>query len=129
MKKIKMKVFWSKKEKDFVVSFHHKGTGGTFLELLKPKIFERYASHEYYQNDPRFREIKEKERKDPNFLNGVTWRTYEHDILKDLESRGYDPKTFKMEISINPLDLESKFPHVFNSLTDQEKEKLGLKSK
>lgn len=121
---LKMRIKWSKKEKDYIVFFKHKADGGTFLELIKPKKFLVYSGHDYYQKDPRFK--CENSIKDDNFLNGVTWKLYAHDIIKDLESRGYDPKTLKLEISIDPTQLKEKFQQIYNNLTTEEKKKLDI---
>ena len=124
MNKIKMKIKWCKKEKDYVVFYKSKPDGGTFIEMIKPEKFLTYSSHDYYGSDPRFKELDAII--DDRFLNGVTWKLYEHDIIKDLESRGYDPKTLKLEISIDPKQLKEKFPNVYNDLTLAEKTKLGI---
>jgi hypothetical protein len=108
-----------------MVSYPHKSDGGTILEMVKPVKFLTYACKEYYDNDPRFKREQDGLR-DQDFLNGVEWVVYSHDILKDLESRGYDPKTFKIEIKIDPKNLKEKFNHLYIQLTDEEKLKLGI---
>ena len=50
----------------------------------------------------------------------------ETDWIKELEERGYDKKTLKFEISISRHMLKAKFPHIYEDLTKEEKEKLGI---
>lgn len=126
LNKLKLKIKWDKKEQEYTVFYPAKCDGGLFLQLLEPQKILTYSQREYYDNDNRFERLDRYTFNDPNFLNGVTWFTYSHNIIKDLEERGYDPKTLKIEISIKPEILKSDFPHLYEQLTDLDKNKLGI---
>lgn len=117
MRKIKLLIKWSKKEKDFIVYFPTKASGNFFLEILKPwknlrlKGVSQLNKNEsvYYQDSHN------------NF------QIIQEDWLKELKDRGFDPKTFKAEISIDLSQLKEKFPHIYDNLSEKEKQKLGFK--
>ena len=88
LSKLKLRINWSNKENCFQVYYPSKCDGGLILTLLEPRKFLTYSQKEYYDSDSRFERLERYTFKDPDFLNGVTWYTYSHDIIKDLESRG-----------------------------------------
>ena len=58
-----------------------------------------------------------------HFQNRI-YQAISRDLVAELIDRGFDPKTLKIEVQINPKELESRFPHIYNSLTEKEKERL-----
>lgn len=61
----------------------------------------------------------------PHFRNRI-YREISHSLVEQLIDRGFDPKSLKIEVSIDPTKLQSQFPHIYETLTEQEKEKLDI---
>lgn len=120
MKKIKLRIEWSNKENDFVIHYHSSPTGSFISNLLKPwKLV-----HPTSLIDP-FVDRSTREEKCYSGSLG-SYSLLETDWIKELEERGYDKKTLKFEISIKIDQIKEKFPHVYNSLSEQEKIRLGI---
>ena len=64
--------------------------------------------------------------KEANHYRGALgkYSLLETDWIKELEERGYDKTTLKFEISIKTSELFSKFSHLWDELTEAEKEAL-----
>lgn len=119
MRKITLKVYWSKKENDFVVDYQSKSTGGYVIGHVVGKRVEARRS----LNDDSKHGLWESER---HLYKDGEYNFHEHDFIKEMQSRGYDTKTLKFSIKIEPSKLEEMFPHVYETLTVEEKQKLGI---
>lgn len=120
MNKIKLRIKWSKRENDFVIHYHSSPTGSFISDLLKPwKFVHPTALSNSFINETT---------KQVNAYQGAlgNYSLLETDWIKELEARGYDKTTLKFEISIDLNQLKERFPHVYASLTDQEKERLQI---
>ena len=51
---------------------------------------------------------------------------YEHDFLKEMEARGFDIKTLKFSIKLDASKLKARFPHIYEGLTQAQKDKLCI---
>lgn len=120
MKKIKLRIQWSKKTGDFVVHYHNSPTGSFISTILKPwKIVHPTKLCDSF--------IDRSTREQGAYRGSLgEYSLLETDWIKELEERGYDKKTLKFEISIQVDQIKTKFPHVYDSLTEVEKNRLGI---
>ena len=115
MQKITLKIYWSKKENDFVVCYPSKGSGGLAIDHVVGKRVSSSLTG--------MRDLSPTEK----FL----WREgrydfFETDFIAEMKARGFDVKTLKFSIKLDPIKIKESFPHIYEQLTDSEKEKLGL---
>ena len=100
---LKLSVRWNKKEQDFEISYPRK-CDGSFMHsaFMSKRTFQSKVEY----SDPNYKKFGD---------------TYEWDVFKDLDARGYDLTTFKLEITIKKSELAKRFPHLLDMLTDEEK--------
>ncbi len=108
-KSFKLRVVWSEKEQDFMV-YYPRSCDGHFIHsaFLSKRIVSLFE-------DP-------KEDCYKKLYTEGNRKYFEWDLFKDLKSRGYDLTTFKMEICIDKNRLQDKFDHLWEDLSDKEKE-------
>lgn len=117
MRKLTLMVKWSKKEDDFIVYYPSKSTGGYVIDHLVGKRTK-------YQIEQLDLNLWESEK----FLyKHGGYNFIEHDFIKEMASRGFDVKTLKFSIKIDPNQLKEKFPHIYDELSKEDKKKLGIK--
>lgn len=109
---LKLRMHWSKKEKDFVISYPSKYDGHFLHNLIGSKVFtlgenNNRKNYRYYSSIP-----------------NSSLALLQLDYLKELEDRGYDTKTLKFEITIKKSELFKKFPHLLNELSKEQIENL-----
>lgn len=120
MNKIKLRVQWSKRENDFMIHYPTKSTGSFISELIKSwKLVHPTSLIDSFLN---------RNTKEVSHYRGSLGRysLLETDWIQELVDRGYDKETLKFEISIDINKLEKQFPHIYESLTAEEKIKLKL---
>jgi len=120
MNKIKLRVVWSKKENDFMIYYPRKADGSFIHQLVKAWQMVHPASL--------IDSFLDRSTKEARHYRGSLgkYSLLETDWIKELEERGYDKTTLKFEISISRHMLKTKFPHIYEDLTKEEKEKLGI---
>lgn len=120
MNKIKLRVKWSKKENDFMIYYPRSCDGHFIYQLVKKWIMIHPTSL--------IDSFLSKSTKEASHYRGSLgkYSLLETDWIQDLEERGYDKTTLKFEISISRHQLKAKFPHIYDSLSKEEKEKLGI---
>lgn len=107
---MKLRIKYCKKEKDFMV-YYPRSSDGHFIHsaFLSKRIIQSIYSYD----DDKSYEFME--------YNGHR-KLYLWDVFHDLKDRGYDLTTFKMEITISKDGLQSKFNHLWDDLSEKEKE-------
>lgn len=116
MNKIKLRIKWSKKENDFMVYYPTNASGSWFREILSSwKSLRIKGISQLSKNESVYYEDSH-----------TNFQIIQEDWLKELVDRGFDPKTFKAEVTIDLSQLKAKFPHIYESLSEKEKKKLGF---
>jgi hypothetical protein len=114
MNKIKLRIKWSKKEKDFIIFYPTKAVGCLISELLKPWKYLT-SSQKMDRNEKMY------------FQDGSSnYIIKEMHWIQELVDRGYDQTTLKFEISILPTELQARFPHIYDTLSEKEKATLKI---
>lgn len=122
-KTFKLTIKWSKREKDFVITFPRKGDGMFISNEIINKRLVRMLMDSVKTSD---------EKECYSFYCGSEHDNigyFNFDWLKSLEKRGFDLTTLKFEICIKKTELQNKFKHLWDELSDKEKEtvqKLGF---
>ena len=121
MKKMKLIIKWSNKENDFMIYYPSRADGHFMTQFLKPwkYIHPRALIGSF---------IDRKTTKEVTAYQGAigSYALLEDDWIAELVERGYDKKTLKFEISIDPQQLKNKFPHIYEELSEEEKEELDI---
>jgi hypothetical protein len=121
MNKLKLKVFWSKKEQDFMVSYPRKCDGGWILHRLFGSTTTILSNTT--GEDCGLKKVA------PASHNPYLSIFEVEDFVQELIKRGYDKTTIKFEVQIDISKLQEKFPHILESLSDKEKKQLKLLKK
>lgn len=116
MKKLKLRVYWCPKEKEYMVFYPSKSDGGWILNKL-------FGSSSTILPTDTGKALNLKQIA-PCSHNQYLSIFEVQDFIKDLESRGYDKTTLKFEVQIDLNKILENFPHVLESLSDKEKEQL-----
>lgn len=90
----KLKIKWSKREKDFIIYYPRSCDGSLISELLKPWKFLILKTFKDGWKEPSY-----KEEVSYSSLSG-SYAVMEMDWLKELDRRGYDLTTLTFEISL-----------------------------
>jgi hypothetical protein len=129
MQKIKLRIKWSKKENDFKIFYPRKADGHWANHVFLSNRTELCLKTDPSQHLPEGAEIQEMEWKwhdsNPHFANRI-YQEISYNLITQLTDRGFDPKTLKIEVSIDPKNLKTKFPHIYDDLSPEEKEKLSI---
>ena len=122
----KLKVYWSKKEKDFIISYPRK-SDGSFIHwhLLSKQLISTLKKD---------MDLINPENKNYSYHDDAKWNNnfayYHFDWIKELGDRGYDLTTLKFEITIKKELLESSFAHLWDDFSEKERKailKMGFK--
>lgn len=117
MKEITLKIYYSKKEKDFVVQYPAgKATGGYVIsQIISKRTISRMKnlSGGLWDSEKKL------------FTDG-NYDFIEHDFIKEMENRGFDITTIKFSIKLDARRLEKMFPDLYNSLSAEAREKLKI---
>lgn len=117
MKYLTLKIQWNENEKDFMVYYPRKTDG---LYVIDHVVGRRAQS--------KMKQIDMNLWPSEKFLYQYEgYNFYEHDFIQEMKNRGYDTKTLKFSIKIDPNQLKEKFPHIYEDLTKDEKKKLKIK--
>lgn len=117
---LKLKIKWSKKEQDFVVYYPRRADGGFIQWIILGKSNYRRSNYQ---------DLTAEEK---NYLSPVeassqipTYTWLQWDWIKELDLRGYDITTLKFEVTIKLSELNDRFAHLWDTLSEAEKEKLA----
>ena len=117
MSKIKLRVKWSKKEDDFVVYYPRKSDGGWILCHL----FDSRYTILPQSTGGKDSDLKEYCKVDYN----PYMRVYEtKKFAEELVQRGFDKTTLKFEVTIDLNQIQERFPHIWEMLSEKEKNKI-----
>jgi hypothetical protein len=122
-KTFKLVIKWSKKENDYVVLFPRKGDGMFISNEIINKRLVRMLTESVN---------KEPDKECYSFFDStdnVNIGYYQYDWLKALDKRGFDLTTLKFEICIKKTELQNKFKHLWEDLSEKERnevKKLGF---
>jgi len=127
-RKLKMTLKWDSKEECYSVYSHCKSDGGYFYShllngrfcIIAKSLYESLKGCTYKEY---IREI-EPDKHDISKMK----RVYVEEIafLDQLKSRGYDEKSLKVSVQIKRENLIKDFPHVYENLTEDEKDYLRV---
>lgn len=106
---LKLRMKWSKKENDFIISYPSKADGHFLHNLLGSKIFTLHEKEYDNKNYDYFSSIQDSR-----------MCLFQLNYLKELEDRGYDKTTLKFEIAIKKSELFKKFPHLLRELSKEQ---------
>lgn len=117
-KQLKLRVTWSKKEKDFVIHYPRSADGHYIHSFLLSKVLiSRLKKDKIDQTNKNY-----------TFHDNASWNTnfalYNFDWIKELGERGYDLTTLKFEVTISKDQLQSQFDHLWDDLTSNQKKEV-----
>lgn len=112
MKKLKLRLYWCAKEKDFMVDYPSKSDGGWIFNQILGKHTINLPK-ETGQN-LKLKELAEC--KHNQFLAVFEMA----DFIEELERRGYDKTTLKFEVQIDINKILDHFPHVLSEMNEKE---------
>ena len=118
MREITLKIFYSKKEKDFVVQYPAgKSTGGYVIsQIISKRTIARLKTMES-------KDLWDSEKV---LYSDGNYNFIEHDFIKEMENRGFDIKTLKFSIKLDAKKIEKTFPEIYKNLSMEDKNKLGI---
>lgn len=118
MREITLKIFYSKKEQDFVVQYPAgKSTGGYVItQIISKRTISRLKTMG----------TKDLWNSEKVLYSSGDYNFIEHDFIKEMENRGFDIKTLKFSIKLDSKKLEKNFPEIYKSLSIEDKRKLGI---
>ena len=131
MKNLKLKIYWSEKEQDFIVSYPRKGDSGWIIDrILGDRKTIRIKSNVTKKDNPELTYYSDISVRDSTF-DWSNRGVYDLNFIKELEDRGFDKKTLKFEVKIKLEELTGQFSHLIEKLSAKDKVKLNkiLKSR
>jgi hypothetical protein len=117
MNPFKLKIRWSNRDKDFIVTYPRKSDGSWILNRIIGKRTETGLVSNY-KDDVHATE-----------LCGVDWneniKVYIIDFIAELESRGFDKASLKFEVTIDLNKIDEKFSHLLENSSKKDMEWLA----